>query len=36
MLDSIARTTQPFTGEEYLESIRDRAGSSSTASEWRM
>src|SRR5271156_3803417 len=24
MLDSSARTTQPFTGAEYLESLRDR------------
>ena len=23
MLDSTARTTEPFTGDEYLESIRD-------------
>ena len=24
MLDSPTRATRPFTGEEYLESIRDR------------
>ena len=23
MLESTARTTEPFTGDEYLESIRD-------------
>ena len=24
MLDSTTRTTEPFTGQEYLESLRDR------------